>query len=146
MSSSKEIHPDFLYFLKYKDQELIDLYIELRQFLLELNSEATELLYHTHALTSVYSLSDKLGDAYCMIPIYTSHINLGFNKGAVLSDAKQLLKGTGKLIRHIPIKSREDFDNDAVKTLIKEAIIVSLSESKSTKSPLFKIVSKIKRK
>ncbi len=68
MSSNKELHPDFLYFLKYKDQEFIDLYLELRAFMLDIYPEATELLYHTHALTSVYSLSEKLGDGFCMIP------------------------------------------------------------------------------
>jgi len=145
MSLSKEVHPDFLYFLKYKDQVLIDLYLELRLFMLELYPEATELLYHTHALTSVYSLSEKLGDSFCMIPIYTNHLNLGFNKGTLLPDTNHLLKGTGKLIRHIPITSSEDFDNDAVKNLIKAAIELSQSETKSTKQSSFKIISKIKR-
>ena len=144
MNINKEAHSDFLYFLKYKDQELIDLYLELRLFVLSLYPEATELLYHTHALTSVYSLSGKLGDAFCMIPIYTNHLNLGFNKGTLLPDPKNLLIGTGKLIRHIPITSNEDFDSDAVK-LIKAAIILSQSESKSLKEPSFKMISKIKR-
>lgn len=146
MNSNKDIHPDFLNVLKYKDQELIDLYIELRSFILSLYPEATELLYHTHALTSVYSLSEKLGDAFCMIPIYTNHLNLGFNKGTVLQDPKQLLKGTGKLIRHIPITKVEDFNTDDVKNLIKSAIDLAESELKSSSKPSFKIISKIKSK
>lgn len=60
--------------------------------------ESVELNYHTHALTSVYSVSKKLGDAFYMIPIYTNHLNLGFNKGTLLNDTSKLLRGTGKLI------------------------------------------------
>ena len=145
MSLNKEVHPDFLNVLKYKDQELVDLYLELRTFVLSLYPEATELLYHTHALTSVYSVSEKLGDSFCMIPIYTNHLNLGFNKGTLLPDSKQVLKGTGKLIRHIPITSAEDFNNKAVKDLIKEAIKLSESESKLSHKKSFKIISKIKK-
>lgn len=143
-SLNKSVHPDFLNILKYKDQELIDLYIELRVFMLSLYPEATELLYHTHALTSVYSLSEKLSDAFCMIPIYTNHINLGFNKGTLLPDSKQLLKGSGKLIRHITITKILDFNSQAVKDLIKSAIDLAESETKSIKEPSFKIISKIK--
>lgn len=144
MSASPERHKDFFYFLKYKDQELIDLYLALRTFLLELYPKATELLYHTHALTSVYSLSDKLGDGFCMIPIYTNHLNLGFHKGTLLPDPKHLLKGTGKLIRHIPIANAVEFNNEAVKDLIKAAIELAKSEPKSLNQPTFQIISKIK--
>ena len=145
MSMSRDVHPDFLYVLKHKDQDLITLYLELRTFLLELYPEATELLYHTHALTSVHSLSEKPGDGFCMIPIYTNHLNLGFHKGTLLPDPKNLLKGTGKLIRHIPIIRTADFDNDAVKDLIKAAIGIVENESKSLNKPAFQIISKIKR-
>jgi hypothetical protein len=144
MSLSKDVHPDFLKVLNYKDQGLINLYLELRTFVLALCPEATEVLYHTHALTSVYSLSEKLGDGFCMIPIYTNHLNLGFNKGTLLRDPTQLLKGTGKLIRHIPITGVEDFNNTAVKDLIKAAIHLAESELKSKNEPAFRIISKIK--
>lgn len=81
MAGVKPIHPDFGYLLNFKEKELIDLFCDLRTFILELHPEANELLYHTHALTTVYSLSDKLSDSFCMIPIYSNHLNLGFNKG-----------------------------------------------------------------
>ncbi|MDP5081237.1 MAG: DUF1801 domain-containing protein [Winogradskyella sp.] len=145
MTPEKELHPDFFHFLKYKNQELIDLYMALRAFLLDLYPNATEILYHTHALTSVYSLTPKLGDGFCMIPIYTNHLNLGFHKGTLLNDSKHILKGTGKLIRHIPITKIEDFNNVAVIALIKDAIAHSKSELKSNLPTKFKTISKIKR-
>ena len=81
---------------------------DLRQYILDLHTDSNELLYHTHALTTVYSISEKLSDAYCMLPIYTNHVNLGFNKGALLEDPNNLLSGTGKLIRHIAVKKPSD--------------------------------------
>jgi hypothetical protein len=96
----------------------VDLFTDLREFVLELHPESNELLYHTHALTTVFSISDKLSDAYCMLPIYTNHVNLGFNKGMLLEDPHRLLTGTGNLIRHIDIKKQADYRNPKVKALL----------------------------
>lgn len=121
MKPIRHIHPHFQYWLKYKDQHLIHLYTDVRMYLLELFPACNEILYHTHALTSLYSISDKLSDAFCMIPIYTQHLNVGFNKGTRLKDPHQLLKGTGKLIRHIEVKHPNDYRNLSVQSLIQEA-------------------------
>lgn len=122
MIKSRPIHPDFQFFLDFKNQEVIDLFNNLRQYILELYPDSNELLYHTHALTAVFSMSEKLSDAFCMIPIYTNHLNLGFNKGTLLKDPNNLLTGTGNLIRHIDIKETTDYRNSKVKALIWEAI------------------------
>jgi hypothetical protein len=131
----RPLPPDFLQHLDRKEQALITLYIDLRTFLLELHPDVNELLYHTHALTSVYSISEKLGDAYCMIPIYTAHLNLGFNKGTLLKDPHHLLQGTGNLIRHIPITQSSDYRNAKVKALVKVAAAFAIADmDKPTKS------------
>lgn len=121
MKISRPIHPDFQFLLGFKDRALIELFTDLRQYILELYPGCNELVYHTHALTAVFSLSDKLADAFCMIPVYTNHLNLGFNKGSLLKDPHQLLKGTGNLIRHIPVKAPGDYRNQKVKSLLREA-------------------------
>ena len=146
MTKQRKIHQDFLHFLKYKDQELIDLYKDLRTYILSIYPESNELLYHTHALTSVYTISEKLSDAFCMIPIYTNHLNLGLNKGTLINDPHKLLQGTGKLIRHIPIERKEDYQNEKVRKLIKSAIDFAINDidNKSTFSGA--IISKIKLK
>ena len=142
--STKVIHPDFLKHLKFKEQSLIDLYIDLREFILEIHPQSNELLYHTHALTSLYSVSEKMGDGFCMIPIYSNHLNLGFNKGTVVNDPKELLLGTGKWIRHIPVKTISDYRNKDVKVLIKSAINLALEDTTAKKINQGLIISKIK--
>ncbi|MHA7056470.1 DUF1801 domain-containing protein [Aquimarina sp. M1] len=144
MSTKREIHPDFFKHLKYREQELIDLYTSLRDYILSIHPKSNELLYHTHALTSLYSVSAKMGDAFCMIPIYTNHLNLGFNKGTLLKDPQNLLQGTGKWIRHIPIEKVEDFNNEAVKSLIERAIALAIEDSNSKELNQGLVISKIK--
>lgn len=144
MNQHNTIHPDFLGFLELKEHHLIELFKDLRVFILEIYPDTNELLYHTHALTSVFSISEKMSDAFCMIPIYTNHLNLGFNKGTIIEDKHKLLTGTGKLIRHIPIKAISDYRNEKVKDLIKAAVNLALEDmDKPTKSK-GKIISKIK--
>ncbi len=143
---SRSIHPDFQYYLDFKSAELIELYTELRQFLFSIHPDCNELLYHTHALTSVFSLSKKLGDGFCHIPIYTNHLNLGFNKGVLLSDPDGLLQGTGKLIRHIPILETADFKNKKVENLILSAVALSQEDMGETAQAEGQTISKIKRK
>ena len=59
MISNRPIAEEFLSLLELKEQKLIDLFCDLRAFILELHPESNELLYHTHALTAVFSISDK---------------------------------------------------------------------------------------
>jgi hypothetical protein len=141
---NRPIHPDFLSLLKFKEMGLIDLFADLRNFILELYPESNELLYHTHALTSVFCISDKLGDAFCMIPIYTNHLNLGFNKGTLLKDPHKLLHGTGNLIRHIPVIQPADYRNEEVKQLIQEAIAFAIKDMEKPAKSAGKTISKIK--
>ena len=52
----------------------------------------------------------------------TEYINLGFFKGAKLSDPKKLLEGTGKGLRHQKIRSEKDIDKKQIATWVKESI------------------------
>lgn len=145
MEKLRKIHPDFLYLLEFKEQKLIDLFKDLREYILEIHPDSNEILYHTHALTTVFSISDKLSDAFCMLPIYTNHLNLGFNKGTLLKDPHKLLTGTGNLIRHIPVESPKEYRNKKVKDLIKSAVQLAIDEMDKPTSIKGKTISKIKK-
>ena len=145
MSKPRPIHPDFLFLLELKEKKLIDLFKHLRKYILDIYPDSNEILYHTHALTAVFSISDKLSDAYCMIPIYTNHLNLGFNKGTLLNDPNKLLKGTGNLIRHIPIDIAGDYNNKKVKDLIKAAVNFAIKDMDKPTRSLGLTISKIKK-
>ena len=145
MKTLRPIHKDFQNLLDLKDKELVALFSDLRAFILELHPDSNELLYHTHALTAVFSISEKLGDAFCLLPIYTNHLNLGFNKGTRLKDPHGLLTGTGNLIRHIDVKKPADYRNPKVKALIKEAIAFAIKDMDKPTKAIGKAISKIKK-
>lgn len=146
MKTSRPIHSDFQFFLDLKDQVVIDLFKDLRAYILEIYPDCNELLYQTHALSAVFSISDKLSDAFCMLPIYTNHLNLGFNKGTLLKDPNKLLTGTGNLIRHIDVKKINDYRNPKVKALIQESIEFAIKDMDKPTKLIGKTISKIKKK
>ncbi len=47
-------YPDFLDLLAFKEPKIIELFTDLRAFILEIYPDSNELLYHTHALTAVF--------------------------------------------------------------------------------------------
>jgi len=140
----RKLAPEYLALLKSKDQALIDMMLDIREYFVKQFPECNELLYHTHALTWVLSPSERLGDAFCHVPIYTAHLNLGFNDGTSLEDPHGLLTGTGKRIRHIDVKKKTDYRNAKVKALMKEAHAYSLSEMKKPPKVTGEVISKIK--
>lgn len=146
MPAIRPIHPDFQLLLDLKSHSLTELFKDARAFILELYPESIELVYHTHALTSVFSTSEKLADAFCMLPIYSNHFNLGFNRGTLLKDSHKLLTGTGNLIRHIDITSKTDYRNPKVKALVKEAIAFALKDMEKPAAKTGITISKIKKK
>lgn len=146
MSKVRDMHPDFRFLLELKEPGLIKLFKDLRSFILEIYPDSNELLYHTHALTAVFSISEKLADGFCMIPIYTNHLNLGFHKGTLLNDPHKLLTGTGNLIRHIPVKTTEDYRNKKTKDLIKSAVDFAIKDMDKPTKSIGQTISKIAKK
>jgi len=55
---------------------------------------------------------------YCYIAPFKSYMNLGFLLGAELPDPDGLLEGTGKMLRHIKIRSIEDVERPGVMRLL----------------------------
>lgn len=145
MIKPRPIHPDFKYLLDFKEQNIIELFNDLREYILQLHPDSNEILYHTHALTAVFSISEKLSDAFCMLSVYSRHMNLGFNKGTLLKDPHKLLTGTGNLIRHIDIVKPQDYRNAKVKALIKEAIHFSITDMDKPTTSTGMTILKIKK-
>jgi hypothetical protein len=143
MPAARPIHPDFQVLLDRKDPDLVALFTDVRAFVLETCPKSNEMLYHTHALTAVFSHSQKLSDAFCTIPIYTAHLNLAFNKGTLLKDPHQRLTGTGNLMRHVPVRSTADYRNAIVKALLKEAAAQALTDMEAPVRHVGTTVSKI---
>jgi hypothetical protein len=60
-----------------------------------------------------------LGDApFGYVNVFTSHVNVGFFRGALLADPAGLLQGTGKFMRHVRLRAGTSTDATALRKLI----------------------------
>ncbi|MEW6273259.1 MAG: DUF1801 domain-containing protein [Thermodesulfobacteriota bacterium] len=65
-----------------------------------------------------------VGDAaFAYVDAFTSHVNVGFFRGAELADPERLLEGTGKLMRHVKLRPQRPVDAAALTRLIEHAYV-----------------------
>ncbi len=94
----------------------------LREFVWDLFPDSNELIYDNYnALAIGFSPSDRAGDAFCHIAVYSKHVNFGFNRGSELADPEKRLTGSGSLVRHLRVDDKSDFPRAYVKKLLKQA-------------------------
>lgn len=114
------------FFANY-DPKVQEICLYLRKVVLELLPEMEEILFEGWKNVS-YGTGASRGDKDLIIYIapFKDSVNLGFYRGANLPDEKKLLKGTGKLLRHIKLKSITDYKLDDLKSLIIAAKVEQL--------------------
>ena len=59
--------------------------------------------------------------AFGYVNAFTTHVNVGFFRGAELPDPKRLLEGNGKFMRHVKLKPGVAVDESALNALIEAA-------------------------
>jgi hypothetical protein len=59
--------------------------------------------------------------AFAYIGVFKAHVNIGFFRGAELSDPSGLLQGSGKYMRHVKITPGTKVNSQAMKELIETA-------------------------
>jgi hypothetical protein len=100
-----------------------NLTLTLREVVLEEAPAAIESISKGYALAIGYSFTGKpLKDGFCHIVTYSGHVNLGFNRGALLPDPNGILVGKGKSIRHITIRNEREMERPFVRRYLQAAI------------------------
>jgi hypothetical protein len=90
---------------------------------LEAAPDANELIYDAYnAVTTAYSFTERLGDAFCHVAAYRGYVNLGFNRGAGLPDPERILVGKGARIRHVRVSATQDLKRPALRSLLRAAV------------------------
>ncbi len=101
--------------------ELRPLVKRLREIVLEIDPAAVEVV-RLGDRAATYGLGPKkMSEGYVYILPHSRWVNLGFYKGADLSDPDGLLEGSGKKLRHIKIRSLVDAERPAARRLISAA-------------------------
>jgi hypothetical protein len=84
---------------------------------------AVELVYDNYnALVVGFGPNERASDAVFSIALYPRWVTLFFLNGAKLKDPQKLLKGSGKIVRHIVLKSAEDLSQPAIRALMDQAL------------------------
>lgn len=61
---------------------------------------------------------------FCYLVSSKKYVTLGFNNYTNIKDPNNLLEGSGKLMRHIKIKTIDDIKPELYKQMIKDSIIL----------------------
>ena len=61
----------------------------------------------------------KKTEHFCWLMPATKHVTLGFNYGAEIPDPTNILEGTGKLFRHIKVKTVKQLNNKDLINILK---------------------------
>jgi len=104
------------------DNPVAALVLALREILLEEAPDAQERMYSNHPSAVWFGSGPKMKDLFCYIAAARSHVNLGFCRGASLSDPNRVLEGEGKMMRHIKFRSAHDLERPFVRRYIRAAI------------------------
>jgi hypothetical protein len=85
------------------------------QAIRDCGEDVRELLHDGHPTACI---SDA---AFAYVNAFTSHVNVGFFRGAEIADPDRLLEGAGKFMRHVKLRPESNVDVAALKQLIETA-------------------------
>ena len=77
--------------------------------------DVRELLHDGHPTACVADA------AFAYVNAFSAHVNVGFFRGAEITDPEGLLEGTGKFMRHVKLRPERDVDAEALMKLIETA-------------------------
>jgi hypothetical protein len=123
--------PALIKFLEPYDRSIQDLALGLRSLVLEEMAPCHENIYDAYNAVAIgYGFSNRLKDGVFHIAVYVNHVNLGFNHGATLDDPLGILKGTGRQIRHITIKTPADIARPEIRSYVRRARKVAVDDAR----------------
>ena len=114
--------PEYLKLLLPYGEAIQKLALDARKLILEEAPEAGEFVYEVYTIADHFTFTERPGDAFVFTTTHARWVNLGFNFGALLPDPEGLLRGEGKLIRHVRIAQATDLNARGVRDLVRAAI------------------------
>jgi hypothetical protein len=97
--------------------------LAVREIVMEEAPGAIESISKGYAVAIGFSFTGKpMKDGFCHVVTYSDHVNLGFNRGALLPDPNRVLEGSGKMIRHLTFRGEEDLHRPFVRRYLQAAI------------------------
>ncbi|MHC5036022.1 MAG: DUF1801 domain-containing protein [Planctomycetota bacterium] len=67
----------------------------------------------------------EVNGPFCYLSAHSDHVRMGFWRGVDLRDPNGLLVGTGKMMRHVKIRSVKEIQPKVLKRFVKEAVALN---------------------
>lgn len=123
MKQARNPSPELLKFLDVYDPQVVSLTLALRDLVFEEAPDANEVVYDgEYTVAMHFTPTARYQDAFCLIAVFTNHVNLQLNRGAELPDPKKKLMGTGRLMRHIKVEDWDDLNQPHVREFLRAAL------------------------
>ena len=107
--------PEIEAWMRARSEELAPIARRWFEVMRRCGDDVRELLHDGHPTACV-------GDgAFGYVNAFREHVNVGFFRGAELSDPDRLLEGTGKFMRHVKLRPKVEVDVAALTMLIETA-------------------------
>ena len=114
--------PEYLKLLGRYSDTVRKLALATRKMILENAPDAGEFVYEVYTIADHFAFTERPSDAFVFTTTHANWVNLGFNFGAVLADPRGLLRGDGKMIRHVRVAKDADLEQPGVRELVRAAI------------------------
>lgn len=108
-------------FLAPYDTAVQNIALKTRAMVLDVVPEALEQI-DVPAKMLAYGFKATYQDLICVIMPQKAWVNLGFPRGAELSDPTKFLTGTGKRARHVKITDEKQLDAPELRNLVRMSV------------------------
>ena len=95
---------------------------QARKLIFEVTPGVSETVYPAMKVVRYGLQGNKMAGLVFGIMPTKAGVSLGFMHGTSLPDPQGLLEGTGKNLRHVKLKKKEDVDNPALRALVEAEI------------------------
>lgn len=114
---------ELLEFLDRYDPQVRSLALGLRAVVHEEIAPCHEYIFAMRSkVVLLYGSTERvIDDGICYINVFLRHINLGFSRGMELDDPGCVLRGTGKAMRHISLRTRSDLNRPEIRAHLRQA-------------------------
>ena len=101
--------------------QIRDLALASRALIFEVLPQTVEVVW-PHQRTAGYGTGPKkMTEQFCWLALYEKHVVFGFYYATELPASGGLLEGTGRLMRHVKIRTHADLENPALRQLVEVA-------------------------
>jgi Domain of unknown function (DU1801) len=115
-------NPSFESILIEYDSAIQSLAKEVRALIYDVLPQTVEGVWTKQKIAGYGTGPKKMTEHFSWISLAKKHVVFGFYYGTELPDPDKLLEGTGKLLRHIKIRSTADLQRPAVRRLLEVAV------------------------